>query len=339
MKLIDLFCGGGLVTEGAKSAGLEPLAGADIEQIALESYMANHPESEKIVFDLLRPGGIATALEVAGADRSYKGVVWMSPPCQSLSNARRGRPSKDVSAIYSSIAEAAEFAPFALIVVENVSGFLEPKYAEHRLKMAKRVFKARGVMVDDNFVKNFVVNAMECDVPQCRTRLIFPIAPKKGRFQTPYKGNPDQESLKLKASIGDGFVDVDPVGWPMMPNEHAIFSEIPPGGNWRSSTMGRQYAMESYGGDDVPDWFLKRATWDDVAPCVTATKLVWLKSGNFVHPKDLRRFTIGEYRAFQTIPSRYIIKGNFKERIRQVGNAVPPKMVSTLLSHFVRNLS
>lgn len=339
MKFIDLFCGAGLVSEGAKSAGLEPIAGADMEQVAMESYLANHPECEKIVFDLLRPGGVATALEVAGADRSFNGVIWMSPPCQKVSNASRGRPSSDVSALYECIAEAAEYAPLALIVVENVSGFVEAKYEQHRIDMAKRIYKARRVLVDDEFLKRFVINALECGVPQSRTRLVFPIAPRSGRYQTPYKGMPDAGLLTLRASIGTNFVDVDPVSWPMLPNEHEIFSEIPPGGNWRDSTAGRKLAQETYKGKSVPDWFLKRPNWDETPACVMASKLVWLKSGNFVHPQELRRFTLGEYRAFQTIPGKYVIKGIFKERVRQIGNAVPPRMVSTLLSHFVQNLS
>lgn len=42
MKFIDLFCGCGGFTEGMKQAGHIPVLGIDLEEIALESYEANH---------------------------------------------------------------------------------------------------------------------------------------------------------------------------------------------------------------------------------------------------------------------------------------------------------
>ena len=52
-----------------------------------------------------------------------------------------------------------------------------------------------------------------------------------------------------------------------------------------------------------------------------------MKDGKFLHPgSELRRFTLGELRAFQAIPRDYIFFGDVHERLRQIGNAVPAPM-------------
>jgi len=113
--------------------------------------------------------------------------------------------------------------------------------------------------------------------------------------------------------------------------ELAIFRGMPPGGNWRDTEAGRRYVKD----EKVPETFARRCAWGDIPPTVLACKRVRMKYGNFFHPEEDRRFTLGEMRAFQTIPPGYRIEGTVTERQTQIGNAIPVRMVSRIVGHFL----
>ena len=46
MKVVDLFCGAGGSTLGFKMAGFKVVLAVDINEVALNSYNANHPGVE-----------------------------------------------------------------------------------------------------------------------------------------------------------------------------------------------------------------------------------------------------------------------------------------------------
>lgn len=334
VDFVDLFCGAGLVSCGAKATGLRPILAIDWDRLALDSYCRNHPKVETVAMNLIGPGAAVAALAANGIGRKYRGVIWLSPPCQELSNARGDHPTTSIPEIYSLIAEVAAYAPHALLVIENVRGFMDDSYEEYRVRMGSKLISSRGYVVDDHYLSQYVVRAQDYGVPQNRERIIFPL-PGKGK---PAPGLPKQwlkVGITIAAAIGGRFKDPDDFRLPLVGSEHSIFCEIPEGGNWRDSRHGREMAIKKFKGN-APDWFLKRPKWSDLPPCVIASKRAWLKTANFVHPTETRRFTIGELRAFQTIPTNYYIAGNGQERIQQVGNAVPPRLVSALLQHFVK---
>src|SRR5947208_1953177 len=52
--VIDLFCGGGGLSEGLVQAGFEPRVALDFDANALKTYKANHPNTEIIHGDIAR---------------------------------------------------------------------------------------------------------------------------------------------------------------------------------------------------------------------------------------------------------------------------------------------
>ena len=252
----------------------------------------------------------------------------MSPPCTKFSVARGGfLTSESHELAFDAIADVAEYAPHALVMVENVFGFLSAKYEYARLQMSKRIYACRKQNVDDDYMQACRYSATMMGVPQARDRMIFAIPPKGAKMPRPCSCKANLRDLTIRKAIGGRFSDPDPEPVKLTDREQELFDGMPPGGNWRSTLRARKYAKEKFGSKTPPDCFLRRNTWNDTPPCVIASPRAWLKDGKFLHPgSELRRFTLGELRAFQAIPRDYVFSGGLHDRLRQIGNAVPPPM-------------
>ena len=94
VEVIDLFCGGGGFSEGAKQAGAKVVLAVDNWEPALTVHHANHPEVETLQLEL---GGSIVETAVILRERLTKGSHFHlhgSPPCQALSNASNTDPAK-----------------------------------------------------------------------------------------------------------------------------------------------------------------------------------------------------------------------------------------------------
>jgi len=82
MKVIDLFSGAGGSTLGFKMAGLEVILAVDINEVALSSYSANHPEVETLQADIM---------QLKASDLPKADVILGSTPCAefSIANIKR----------------------------------------------------------------------------------------------------------------------------------------------------------------------------------------------------------------------------------------------------------
>lgn len=85
MDVVDLFCGIGGFSEGARRAGHRVVMAVDADATALATHRANHRECARHVHATL-PAGLPP-LPTTG-----RWHLHASPPCQSLSQANRRRP-------------------------------------------------------------------------------------------------------------------------------------------------------------------------------------------------------------------------------------------------------
>jgi DNA (cytosine-5)-methyltransferase 1 len=60
----------------------------------------------------------------------------------------------------------------------------------------------------------------------------------------------------------------------------------------------------------------------------------WKQSAQ--HPR--RRLRTSEIAAIQDFPPSYVIAGSWRERVRQLGNAVPPAMAAAMITQVARSL-
>ena len=86
--LVDVFCGGGLYSFGARTAGMRVVAAVDSSADALRVYKSNFTSPVSCVE--VGPGRTDFAFP-APRERLH---VHFSPPCQELSNAKRGPRSE-----------------------------------------------------------------------------------------------------------------------------------------------------------------------------------------------------------------------------------------------------
>jgi DNA (cytosine-5)-methyltransferase 1 len=69
-------------------------------------------------------------------------------------------------------------------------------------------------------------------------------------------------------------------------------------------------------------------------PCNTVTK----NDGNItmhglMHWAEQRRFTVGEYKRFQSFPDDFQFVGTYTDAVQRIGNSVPPLFMKRVAEH------
>ncbi len=120
VRAIDLFCGIGGNSWGARKAGVEIVAGFDKWELAGRVYQDNFPEARFYLTDLSRlrrPDILRIREEIGPID-----VILASPECTSHSVARGGKPKKEESLRLSwNVWRFAEVFRPRWMVIENVT--------------------------------------------------------------------------------------------------------------------------------------------------------------------------------------------------------------------------
>jgi DNA (cytosine-5)-methyltransferase 1 len=57
-----------------------------------------------------------------------------------------------------------------------------------------------------------------------------------------------------------------------------------------------------------------------------------------MHWSERRRFSLPEFKRFQSFPDRFEFAGGFEEGIRQLGNSVPPLFMRAIAAHIRKNI-
>ena len=73
--------------------------------------------------------------------------------------------------------------------------------------------------------------------------------------------------------------------------------------------------------------------WKKPSPTLT-TKFYNYSTGRYGHPEQDRAISLKEGALLQSFPPNYVFHGNLTQVARQIGNAVPPKMVEEFGKYF-----
>ena len=92
MKILDLFCGCGGISEGFQLAGFDVAGGIDFNPESIETYRKNFPKAQAIVADLSLFNEQRIINEFGGLSID---VIVGGPPCQGFSSANRWHKEKD----------------------------------------------------------------------------------------------------------------------------------------------------------------------------------------------------------------------------------------------------
>ena len=362
---IDLFAGAGGLSLGAHRAGMDVRVAVELDAVACQTLLANpQNRTTKVVqadITALRGADLRRMARVGRGDRL---VVMGGPPCQPFSKAaywlddgadsryRRARARGEDAEKPSSTTHPREDPRRSLIgellrvaieakadafILENVPSLLHPRNHAELEALLKGAAEAGFV------VRVVRANAAEYGVPQRRERVFVlaartaqPLAPAPTHSLSLEKSPSDLLQAVTAGEALESFGGVEHMeeGETVQGRWAAKFREVPPGWNYKFHTAWANHPSPAFV-TETRFWnFLLKL--DPARPSWTlpANPGPWV--GPF-HWDDRRLRTI-ELAALQGFPTGYLFVGNRRERVRQIGNAVPPLLAARMIGQVLETL-
>lgn len=336
-KSIDFFCGSGGMTYGMSQAGIDVLAGIDIDPNCRETYEINNPNSKFIEKDIHELSE-EEVVELTGIKKNDDSLMFICcSPCQYWTHINTDREkslkSKDLLKEFQRF--VSWFKP-GYLVIENVPGLLKNK--KEKILSEFLVFLESESYVYDHKI----VNANHYGVPQHRKRYLLIATRVSDNIRIP-DGNSDGNLIVRKyIGVNNGFPTVQDGHEDKTEFMHATASlseknkkrirKTPKNGGTRMSWKDDpELQINAYRGkDSIFKDVYGRMFWDKPAPTIT-TRFNSLSNGRFGHPEEHRAISLREGATLQTFPKNYIFKCSNQASIaRLIGNAVPPELAKQI---------
>jgi DNA (cytosine-5)-methyltransferase 1 len=315
LNVLDLFCGCGGMSTGLKKAGLNIIAGIDIWNKAIESYESNH-DHLAICEDL-------TKLSPKQFKKDYKieediDIIVGGPPCQGFSIAGKRDKNDPRNSLFMEFCKYLEFFKPKAFIMENVIGILSMK-----TESGEKVIDIILEQLNKNY--NCKINklyASDFGVPQNRRRTII-IGIRKDLNIIPEEIKPlltKEERIPVSTILEDE-EDVDDKYYL---SEKAILGILKK--KEKSAKKGNGFGAQFLKLDE-PSYTIPARYWKDGYDALVKYS-----------DTKIRRLTILELKRIQSFPDKYILKGNNKEIIMQIGNAVACKFAYHLGKYIIKTL-
>lgn len=354
IKAIDLFCGAGGVTRGLLDAGIDVIAGFDIDPSLEKVYQENNIRSngekakyfKKKVEEITKKDIYSlVGSKTKRKKNKEKFLLAGCAPCQpfSLKNKNRHDKTDHRRTLITYFADLVKETKPDFVFMENVAGLanLEPDNLEYFLT----TLKDEGFSVDKG-----IVNAKNYGVPQNRKRFVV-LASKENEVTIP-EGEYDGIS-KSYETVGEAIKGLPPIKvgseHPSIPNHKCAnlsdlnkirIRETPKNGgsrtDWRKKLWLKCHLKEDGTPKNVHTDVYGRMWWNRPAPTLT-TKFNSITTGRYGHPEQNRAISLREGALLQSFPKDYIFYGNMQAIARQIGNAVPPKMAEEFGKYFLNS--
>jgi DNA (cytosine-5)-methyltransferase 1 len=316
LRVLDLFCGCGGMSKGLEDAGLNIVAGLDIWDKAIDSYTQN--------FDHLSVCEDISKLTPESFDTKYKigkdniELIVGGPPCQGFSIAgKRDKKDPRNSLFMEYVKYLNYFTPKAFIL-ENVMGILSMKNSSN--------IKVIDIIMEE-LNKNYKciickLYASDFEVPQNRRRVIV-IGIRKDLNIIPT----EPTAILTK----ENRVPVSTIILPKNEvNAKYYLSEKALNGIKAKREKAKQNG-NGFGAQflkmDKPSYTIPARYWKDGYDALVAYS-----------DTEVRRLTILELKRIQSFPDDFILEGNKKEQIMQIGNAVASRFAYHLGKHIINIL-
>lgn len=313
IRTLDLFCGAGGSSCGARLAGARPVCGIDLWDVATDTYEANNPGSRVYAADVRKLSPATVHKEIGDID-----LILASPECTNHSPAKGAAPRCEESrrTAFQVVRFAQEFNP-RWIVVENVIS----------MQRWKR-FEEWKQAVEDLGYKSQTAKLCAADFGVAQTRRRLFIVFDRDR-------QPKMPSLPQQAvpTIGDVIKDMNGIAqsWQMRPlfgNGRARGTITRAQRAIRELGKGHPFLVVYYGTDGSGGWQpLTR-------PLRTITTLdrfalVMHKDGKYV----MRMLQPPELALAMGFPADYVWPDTSRRnRIKLIGNAVCPPVMCAVIT-------
>ena len=359
---ISFFAGGGGSSAGYKLAGGDCRFVNEFQQVAVDTYLANWPETPHICGDIKSVTG-QQIMEMTGLKVGELDILDGSPPCPpfSMSGTKQKGWNKEKVAYgmkqqniedltWEMIRITSEMKP-KVVICENVKG-LTMDYAKQHLDRMCADFEKEGYTTTYK-----VMNGIHFGVPQKRQR-VFIVSVRNDVLDDigmPWmlisSLFPDgaNEEPTLEDAIGDLRLDnenrVEAVELCDAMKKSAKYK-------WMKRLPKNPDRVVSVGDDVVGPWYDKviahRKKWGKSIPekktsFYQSRRVPWNQASHtlseqglqtslavHLHAEEDRVYTTKESKRIMTLPEDYILKGTLNEKLARIGLMVAPMMMKYL---------
>lgn len=341
-KSIDLFAGGGGLSEGLKQAGFNVVSAIENNHIAAETF--RHNNKGAIVFD--QDIRFVSGKEILNQCDLKKGELELlagCPPCQGFSSLTLKYNKKDErNSLISEVARLISDLDPKSVMIENVPGIT--KKGHSFLTEFIETIEKLGYIVNYD-----VLQVADYGIPQDRRRFVL-LAGKGFEIKIPKPTNSKtgKNDLPRWTNVRDAFKGL---GEPI-----SLMKSAKRGGprqfNWHVTRDTAQINIERLkylkpGGPryDIPDHLrpkchqgkntgfgnvYSRMSWNQTSPTITGG-CTTLSKGRFGHPDKLRTISVREAARLQTFPDEFEFATDFVDHAcRIIGNALPCKFAKKM---------
>lgn len=330
INAVDLFCGIGGLTYGLQKAGINVIAGIDIEEACRYPYTKNNHANFYNADIKTISSTFVNSLYPKNTD--IKVLVGCAPcqPFSSYSYRYRGtNTNKNKMDLLDYFGKIISDIKPDIVSMENVPQLIKEPIFENFINLLK----------DYNYKVNWkIVYAPEYGVPQKRKRLVL-LASRKFSL----KLIPPLYNIENFPTVREAIGSLPPIksgeSSKSDPMHRAVklsdlnlkrIKQSKPGGTWKDwdrSLLPEAYKKKS--GQSYKSVY-GRMKWDEPAPTIT-TQFYGFGNGRFGHPEQDRALSYREGAILQTFPKNYkFIDDKHKISARKlgimIGNAVPVKL-------------
>ena len=359
---ISFFAGGGGSSCGYKLAGGDCRFVNEFQQVAVNTYLANWPETPHICDDIKNITG-QQIMDMTGLEVGELDILDGSPPCPpfSMSGTKQkgwnqekvayGMKQQNIEDLtWEMIRITGEMKP-KVVVCENVKG-LTMDYAKQHLDRMVKDFEAEGYTTTYK-----VMNGIHFGVPQKRQR-VFIVSVRNDvldRIGMPwmlisslFPEGADEEPT-LEDAIGDLRLDnenrVEAVELIEAMKKSAKYK-------WMKRLPKNPDRVVSVGDDVVGPWYDKviahRRKWGKSIPekktsFYQSRRVPWHQASHtlseqglqtslavHLHAEEDRVYTTKESKRIMTLPEDYALTGKLNEQLARIGLMVAPMMMAYL---------
>lgn len=329
VKVIDLFCGIGGLSNGFYQEGFDVVAGYDNDPTCQYAFEQNNGAVFHLG-DITNVDGKIIDTEFGNCTRVLIGCA----PCQPFSSYSfkvKKKDEKKINLLYSFTRIIESTSP-TIVSMENVPQLMDFNessiFSDFCSKLNQLGYE----------VSSSVVFCPDYGIPQRRRRLVL-LASKLGNIAL----LPPTYSSEHYVTVRDVIGNLPPIG------DGEICISDPLHRSRKLSELNIQRIRHSKEGGTWRDWPEKlipicftrqsgktyssvygRMRWDEPSPTMT-TQCTGYGNGRFGHPSQDRAISLREAALFQTFPLDYIFCEDYSTMnpsvvCRQIGNAVPPML-------------
>ncbi len=333
ITFLDLFCGAGGLSSGFKNEDYICLAGIDLDSMALKTFKLNHPEAFSCHSRLesLDKNAIFSIVKKRKVDLLLGG-----PPCQGFSSLGKNNLNDPRNDLFKEYLRVVSILKPTFIVFENVSNFMSYKYEDLRREFFFVLKKMKY-----NFTYG-ILDASDYGVAQKRKRFFLigslmhqPSFPESS-FKKVLVKDCFHDFLKRKTLYNH---DLE-LACKIKDIDFKRLNYIKPGQGIRyyednlllPKKLRLDYVFKNLPEKRLRQKKLHRLDLHSFAPTIVTS------ATQYYHPTELRLLTCREAAACQSFSWNFKFIGSRTSIMKQIGNAVPPKLAQALARNLLKEV-